>query len=271
VTYDRRGLSRSILDAPAESLTISTHSDDAHRLLAELTNQPALVFGSSIGALVGLDLVARHPEQVRVLVAHEPPTWELLPDAERDRAMRSQAGAEDVFQREGADAAFRKFVALAAVDYEDREPDAVLAPPTSKRAANLSFFFTHDSPAVRRYRIDIATLSASPTRIVLACGESAPESPPHRAAAALAAKLGEAPVEFPGGHTPVGSFVRRPSRRSSARSSVERARTIAAWRTSNAHLLRPWRATLRTKHAAILHPFKPSGWRRLQRFERRVP
>jgi len=91
VTYDRRGLSRSILDAPAESLTISTHSDDAHRLLAELTNQPALVFGSSIGALVGLDLVARHPEQVRVLVAHEPPTWELLPDAERDRAMRSQA------------------------------------------------------------------------------------------------------------------------------------------------------------------------------------
>jgi pimeloyl-ACP methyl ester carboxylesterase len=91
VTYDRRGLSRSIPDSSAESLTISTHSDDAHRLLAELTNQPASVFGSSIGALVGLDLVARHPEQVRVLVAHEPPAWELLPDAERD-AIPSRRG-----------------------------------------------------------------------------------------------------------------------------------------------------------------------------------
>jgi lipopolysaccharide transport system ATP-binding protein len=57
--------------------------------------------------------------------------------------------------REGADAAFKKFVALAAVDFTDREPDAVLAPPTSQRAANLAFFFTYDSPAVRRYRVDV--------------------------------------------------------------------------------------------------------------------
>jgi hypothetical protein len=46
-----------------------------------------------------------------------------------------------------------RFVQLAAVDYNDREPDAVLAPPTSTREANLIFFFTYDSPAVRRYRL----------------------------------------------------------------------------------------------------------------------
>ena len=40
VTYDRRGLSRSIIDSPGESLTIATHCDNAHRLLAELTNNP---------------------------------------------------------------------------------------------------------------------------------------------------------------------------------------------------------------------------------------
>jgi pimeloyl-ACP methyl ester carboxylesterase len=99
VTYDRRGLSRSRLDAPAEGLTLATHSDDAHRLLAALTTEPAFVLGSSIGALIGLDLVARHPEQVRVLVAHEPPAWELLPDAERERATRAQEDAENTFQR----------------------------------------------------------------------------------------------------------------------------------------------------------------------------
>ena len=68
ITYDRRGMSRSKIDGPGQSLTIATHSDDAHRLLAALTNQPVFVFGSSIGALVGLDLVARHPEQVAIFV-----------------------------------------------------------------------------------------------------------------------------------------------------------------------------------------------------------
>jgi pimeloyl-ACP methyl ester carboxylesterase len=201
VTYDRRGLSQSRIDAPAEGLTLATHSDDAHRLLGALTTEPAFVLGSSIGALIGLDLVARHPEQVRVLVAHEPPAWELLPDAERDRATRAQEDAENTFQREGAAAAFKKFVALAAVDYADREPDAVLAPPTSQREANLSFFLMYDSPAVRRYRLDVSALRTAPTRIVPAGGRSAPEGAPYRAAAALAAALGEALVEFPGGHT----------------------------------------------------------------------
>jgi pimeloyl-ACP methyl ester carboxylesterase len=41
VTYDRRGLSRSKIEAPDQGLTRATHSDDAHRLLASL----AFVFG----------------------------------------------------------------------------------------------------------------------------------------------------------------------------------------------------------------------------------
>ena len=207
VTYDRRGLSRSTIDAHVGDVQIATHSEDAHHLLVALSHEPAFVFGSSIGALIGLDLVTRHPEQVRVLVAHEPPLWELLPDVERDRAVRAQEEAETTYQREGAEAAFMKFVALAAVDFRDREPDAVLAPPTSERAANLAFFFTYDSPAVLRYRVDVAALKAVPTRIVPAGGQSAPHSAPHRAAAALAAKLGAPLVAFPGGHT---SWLLRP-------------------------------------------------------------
>jgi hypothetical protein len=92
-------------------------------------------------------------------------------------------------------------VQLGAVDYNDREPDAVLAPPTSQTEANLSFFLKFDSPAVRRYHLDLAALKATPTRIVPAGGRSAPGSPAYRAAAALAAKLREPLVEFPGGHT----------------------------------------------------------------------
>jgi pimeloyl-ACP methyl ester carboxylesterase len=93
VTYDRRGLSGSKIETPDENLTLATHSDDAHLLLAGLTNESAFVFGSSISALIGLDLIVRHPRQVRVLVAHEPPAWELLSGSERASAMRLQEEA----------------------------------------------------------------------------------------------------------------------------------------------------------------------------------
>jgi pimeloyl-ACP methyl ester carboxylesterase len=79
VTYDRRGLSRSKLDEPFEALRLETHSNDAHLLLATLTTEPALVFGASMGALIGLDLVARHPEQIRMFVAHEALRWNHCP------------------------------------------------------------------------------------------------------------------------------------------------------------------------------------------------
>jgi len=48
VSYDRRGYSRSPLDDPEEEQRIETHSDDAHRLLAQLCTEPAYVFGSGV-------------------------------------------------------------------------------------------------------------------------------------------------------------------------------------------------------------------------------
>jgi pimeloyl-ACP methyl ester carboxylesterase len=50
VTYDRRGLSRSEVNETPNSLRLEVRADEAHHLLAELTNQAALVFGSSMGA-----------------------------------------------------------------------------------------------------------------------------------------------------------------------------------------------------------------------------
>jgi hypothetical protein len=65
----------------------------------------------------------------------------------------------------------------------------VLTPPSAERAANLSFFFTHDLPVVRRYRIDVAALVASAARIVIGCGGDVLESAPHRAVTRALAKL----------------------------------------------------------------------------------
>jgi pimeloyl-ACP methyl ester carboxylesterase len=201
VTYDRRGLARSPIDASAAAPTLATHGDDAHRLLAALGAGPALVFGSSIGALIGLDLVAKHPQHVRAVVAHEPPAWELLPDAERDDATQRVEDIVTTFKRNGANAAFRKFTSLVVVDPADREPEVALLPTTPQSVVNINFFFANDAACVNGYRLDLPALTAAAAGIVAAGGVSSRHSPSYRCAVALSKKLTTAFVEFPGGHT----------------------------------------------------------------------
>jgi pimeloyl-ACP methyl ester carboxylesterase len=209
VSYDRRGLSRSPVDDSTRTPGIATHTDDAHRLLAALTSEPAFVFGTSLGALIGLDLVARHPEQVRLLVAHEPPATELLPEAERQAAVDAQQEVEEIFHREGVGAAMRRFIAMTGLDFTDREPHIELPQPKPERIANLQFFLTHDAPAARSYRLDLPALQTASAHVVAAAGSaSRSDIGAERCARALAKLLGTGLVEFPGGHS---GFLLRPN------------------------------------------------------------
>ena len=78
VTCDRRGQPRSEIEDPAEPVTISTHADDMARVLVAVTTHAARVFGAGLGAVIGLELVARHPHRVSTLVAFEPSLPTLL-------------------------------------------------------------------------------------------------------------------------------------------------------------------------------------------------
>ena len=224
VTYDRRGLSRSKLNDPAEALRIGTHSDDAHRLLAALTTEPAFVLGVSIGALIGLDLVARHPEQVSLLVAHEPPAAELLPDDERARARQVHEEVEQIYHSEGVAAAMKRMVAVSEVKFDDREPEVVLPQVDRQRAAtmaaNMNFFLLRDAPAAHQYKWDVAALKAVRDRILPAAGRTSGETMPRHSAIALANRLGTPVVEFPGGHS---AYVLRPKEFASRLNEVLRA------------------------------------------------
>jgi pimeloyl-ACP methyl ester carboxylesterase len=207
ITFDRRGLSRSRINDAIDGMTLETHTDDAHSLLAALTTEPALVFGVSLGALVGLDLASRYPEQVHTLVSHEPPATQLLPEAERANAVRDQEEVEAAFRREGIAGAMKKFVAMAGLSFEDREADVELPRPGLERVANLTFFLTHDAPAVRLYRLDLAALKAVAAKIVVAAGCTSGAFLAHRCAIALAKHLDIPVAEFPGGH---GGFITHP-------------------------------------------------------------
>lgn len=195
VTYDRRGLSRST-GTPSG---LATHADDAAQVLAAVTDLPAFVFGSSIGAVIALELTERHPARVRVAVVHEPPINALLPADEREELARSQREVEELHRQAGVQPAMAGFIRLAGLDFADREPDVQLAPSGPGRLPNLEAFLTHDAPAVRCYQPDTTALRAVAGQLIPAAGTTSTGLVP-RCAVALTHLLNTDLEQFPGGH-----------------------------------------------------------------------
>jgi pimeloyl-ACP methyl ester carboxylesterase len=203
VTYNRRGLSQSTLDDPEEEQRVETHSDDTHRLLREVGSEyePAFVFGSSGGAIVGLDLVARHPEQVHTLIAHEPPTH-LSPEAD---PIQEMTAIREVYRREGIAAAIQKLMAQPGLNPDGREMDIEQPEWTAEwreqSMKNVVFLFEHEVAMYDRYQLDVAALknASIQARIVIASGHNK-EGAEYWSAVAVAKQLGTTIVEFPGRH-----------------------------------------------------------------------
>jgi pimeloyl-ACP methyl ester carboxylesterase len=223
VTYDWRGSSRSPLDEPPgdlpDGLPMQVQGDDAGHLLAALADGPAYVLGCSGGALTGLDLAARHPEQVGTLVAHEPPAWNLLPDSAGWRAAFQRV--HETYRSEGAGPAMQQFIAAVVraggpppADGKPGPPSQEQVPPMPDMAqmppeiademarmqVNSQFLFAHLLPTVIGHVPDIAALLAASSRIVVGVGDASAGQMPHLAALALADRLGITPMGFPGDH-----------------------------------------------------------------------
>jgi len=204
VTYDRRGFARSPLDGAFDAAArIAVDADDAARVIEHCAGGPAHVFGSSSGAIVGLDLVARHPDRVRTLVAHEPPMVTLLPDAATWLALFDDVYA--TYVAFGVPAAMAKFYAGVGLQ-GPREPSAGMAlpPPLAEMLArmpvNQAFWLEHELRSYPRFAPDLDALRAVAGQLVLAVGREPPEAPLARPARLLAAALEVPVVEFAGGH-----------------------------------------------------------------------
>jgi pimeloyl-ACP methyl ester carboxylesterase len=217
VSYDRRGYARSPLEDPQRLVEIETHSDDVHFILESLVGEPVFVLGCSIGALIGLDLAIRYPQQVRALVAHEPPVPALLSGAWRLQANRMQKELMEIARREGPAMAIEQFTASLGVKRTELEAQTALHGlavvkdasgiewPTRSESArriehNRIAFFEHDTGAVARYTLDIPALKAAPVRLLPAGGRASRQTWPYQCSAALADRLGIQLTEFPGDH-----------------------------------------------------------------------
>jgi pimeloyl-ACP methyl ester carboxylesterase len=206
VTYDPRGAGRSPRTDGAGQSTPDEHADDLHRLISALDAGPVDIFASSGGAVNALALVAKHPGQVRTLVAHEPPASQELPD--REEVLAACADIRQTYQRSGFGPAMAKFIVL--VSYEGPLPPGFAgqpAPdpagfglPTEDDGSRNDPLVGQNIVTCNEYRQDFGALRAAPTRIVIGVGADSGAMLPGRAAVAVAERLGIAPVTFPGGH-----------------------------------------------------------------------
>jgi len=206
VTYDPRGAGRSRRTDSAAESTPDEHADDLHRLIGALDAGPVDIFASSGGAVNALALVAKHPEQVRTLAAHEPPATQQLPD--REPALAACDDIQQSYLRSGFGPAMAKFIALVSyqgpipADYLDQPaPDpAAFGLPAQDDGARNDPLLGQNIVTCNYYQHDLDALRAAPTRVVIGVGAQSGAGLAGRAAVAVAERLGTAPVTFPGGH-----------------------------------------------------------------------
>jgi pimeloyl-ACP methyl ester carboxylesterase len=206
VTYDPRGVERSKRTDGATETTPDEHADDLHRLISALDVGPVDLFASSGGAVNALALVARHPEQVRTLVAHEPLVADVLPD--REQVLAACVDIHETYQRDGLGPAMAKFFVLAGHEGPLPSDYAELpAPDPAMFGLPVEDDGSRDDPLVGQnmlsspsYQHDLDALGAAPTRIVIGAGADSGNAVTGRAATALAERLGTTAVTFPGGH-----------------------------------------------------------------------
>ena len=184
----------AVLDILAERYTVVTYTqcdggpaeraDEAHHLLADLGATSVPVFASSAGAIVALDLAARHPEHVGLIIAHEPPLVTLLPDAdEQIQTFRDMIGAPD-----NGELFLRHTGVLGNVG------EAVL------QAVATQIGITEEGLDFVGHRPDLDAVRAGGVPVVPVIGKAGEGSMCWHTTEALAARLGTGLVVMPGNH-----------------------------------------------------------------------
>jgi pimeloyl-ACP methyl ester carboxylesterase len=206
ITYDPRGLGRSTRKDGRVDNVPTVQADDVHAVIGALGVGPVEMFASSGGAVTALALVAAYPNDVTVLVAHEPPLVAVLPDAEAaDRAM---ARFRDAYAAKGQAFGMAAFIAMTSWRGEFSEEyfaqpsadPAQFGMPTEDDGSRDNPVLSDRSSAVSGYHLDVETLVAAPTRIVIAVGEESAGTFTGRAAVATGELLGQQATVFPSHH-----------------------------------------------------------------------
>jgi pimeloyl-ACP methyl ester carboxylesterase len=206
ITYDPRGLGRSIRKDGRVDNAPTVQADDVHAVIRALGVGRVEMFASSGGAVTALALVVAYPNDVTTLVAHEPPLIAVLPDAQA--VERARGGVRDAYEAKGSSAGMAAFIAMTSWSGEFTDDFfARPAPDPAQFGMTTEDDGSRDDPllsdrswAVSSYRPDFDALAAAPTRIVIAVGEESMGTFTGRTSMATAKRLGQQATVFPSHH-----------------------------------------------------------------------
>ena len=206
VTYDPRGVERSVRSDGSGELSPNDHAGDLAALIETLDQGPVEIFASSGGAVNALALVAQRPDLVHKLVAHEPPLAGIVPD--RQAALAASEDIYQTYQRGGMGAGMAKFIALVGfegeipADYTDRPaPDpAMFGLPATDDASRDDALLGQNIRGCTSYQPDFDALEKAKDRVVIGVGEESGGQLAGRGGKAVAERLGTTPVTFPSNH-----------------------------------------------------------------------
>jgi pimeloyl-ACP methyl ester carboxylesterase len=198
-TPGQDGLTALLLLVPSGRLVEvdpEEQADDAAGLLAALVRGPAVVCGTSSGAVFALRLLARHPAAMRGAILHEPALFAFLDDLDAVRApLRARIGS--AMETGGPKAATEPWWRYVAGDdaWDKLAPD-----PRERMRASSETAFGVELGSYERYLPDDATLAAvTPSvRLLVSADGLAPYT---EAARRLGQRLGADVETTPGTHT----------------------------------------------------------------------
>jgi pimeloyl-ACP methyl ester carboxylesterase len=200
LTYDPLGLAHGRLGEPVADQRVTDWSEGADELLRRELPQGerAFVLGTSSGAVAALDLLARHPDRLRHVVAHEPPCVGVLPDGERH--LTAFREVYETYRTAGLSAAGERLGAVL----HDRVPDPpkVTQPLTREEELSnpMALFLVHVLRQFTSCAPDPAALQGHAGRLTLAAGADSRGLLLDRTARFTAERAGCGFAEFPGGH-----------------------------------------------------------------------
>jgi pimeloyl-ACP methyl ester carboxylesterase len=198
ITYDRRGTSRSGAPAGWSATSVVEQAEDAAELLARIGVEDPIVYGTSNGAAIALELARLDRPRLAGLLLHEPPLITVLRDPEPvASAMGAVIGA--AMEAGGPRAALDAFLRFA---FGDSAVDGWSDPFRERMLSNAEMVFTVEMPAFQPYRPDPQALSSCQTPACVLVGEE--QTWPFFAEAGewLASQLGVSVQRAPGAHGP---------------------------------------------------------------------
>jgi len=207
LTSDPRGVGASTVDDRDADVSPELRADDLIRLLEHVDAGPAVLFGSSGGAVSPLVLAAGRPDLVSTVIAHEPPVAELLPD--RDRILAATDRMIETYLTGDRLGYWNQFLDVAGIVMPPEVVEHIFGGTLDERdAADERYAAVHMDRPTTGWKPDLAALHTIADRLVIGIGEDSAGQLCDRASRALGAHLGIEPTLFPGDHI---GFVEHPA------------------------------------------------------------